>query len=100
MGCISCSKGTSSSVLVRLLRLVPFLHDSHIIAEVKSITGSKSLHILKAQAFAPEIPEDLYHLIKKTVAFWKHLERNRKDKDSKVLFSCAKRKRKIFHYFY
>jgi small subunit ribosomal protein S13e len=32
---------------------------------------------------APEIPEDLYQLIKKAVAVRKHLERNRKDKDSK-----------------
>lgn len=32
---------------------------------------------------APEIPEDLYHLIKKAVAIRKHLEKNRKDKDSK-----------------
>lgn len=32
---------------------------------------------------APEIPEDLYHLIKKAVSIRKHLERNRKDKDSK-----------------
>jgi small subunit ribosomal protein S13e len=32
---------------------------------------------------APEIPEDLYFLIKKAVAIRKHLERNRKDKDSK-----------------
>ena len=34
-------------------------------------------------ALAPEIPEDLYHLIKKAVSIRKHLERNRKDKDSK-----------------
>lgn len=32
---------------------------------------------------APSIPEDLYHLIKKAVAVRKHLEENRKDKDSK-----------------
>jgi ribosomal protein S15P/S13E len=32
---------------------------------------------------APEIPEDLYCLIKKAVSVRKHLERNRKDKDSK-----------------
>jgi small subunit ribosomal protein S13e len=32
---------------------------------------------------APAIPEDLYMLIKKAVAVRKHLERNRKDKDSK-----------------
>jgi ribosomal protein S15P/S13E len=30
-----------------------------------------------------KIPEDLYMLIKKAVAVRKHLERNRKDKDSK-----------------
>ncbi|WJX84929.1 ribosomal 40S subunit protein S13, variant 2 [Trifolium repens] len=32
---------------------------------------------------APEIPEDLYHLIKKVVSIRNHLERNIKDKDSK-----------------
>jgi ribosomal protein S15P/S13E len=44
------------------------------------------LKIIKVPRFvglAPEIPEDLYHLIKKAVAVRKHLERNRKDKDSK-----------------
>ncbi|KAL0317677.1 UNVERIFIED_CONTAM: 40S ribosomal protein S13-1 [Sesamum angustifolium] len=59
------------------------LRDSHGIAQVKSVTGSKILRILKAHGLAPEIPEDLYHLIKKAVAIRKHLERNRKDKDSK-----------------
>lgn len=32
---------------------------------------------------APQIPEDLYFLIKKAVTMRKHLERNRKDKDTK-----------------
>lgn len=32
---------------------------------------------------APTLPEDLYHLIKKAVAVRKHLEKNRKDTDSK-----------------
>ena len=32
---------------------------------------------------APTIPEDLYCLIKKAVSVRKHLERNRKDRDSK-----------------
>jgi small subunit ribosomal protein S13e len=38
---------------------------------------------LKSSGLAPEVPEDLYHLIKKAVSIRKHLERNRKDKDSK-----------------
>ncbi|KAL0558022.1 hypothetical protein IC582_006585 [Cucumis melo] len=39
--------------------------------------------VFKVHGLAPEIPEDLYHLIKKAVSIRKHLERNRKDKDSK-----------------
>ena len=39
--------------------------------------------LLLSKGLAPEIPEDLYHLIKKVVSIRKHLERNRKDKDSK-----------------
>ena len=35
------------------------------------------------KGLAPNIPEDLWHLIKKAVAVRKHLETNRKDKDSK-----------------
>ena len=41
------------------------------------------MRILRKNGLAPEIPEDLYFLIKKAVAVRKHLERNRKDKDSK-----------------
>ena len=59
------------------------LRDSMGIPQVKSITGNKILRILKLKGLAPEIPEDLYHLIKKAVAMRKHLEKSRKDKDSK-----------------
>merc|ERR1711991_489898 len=33
---------------------------------------------------APETPEDLYHMIKKAVQMRKHMEKNRKDKDSSL----------------
>ncbi|KAH9647519.1 40S ribosomal protein S13-2 [Citrus sinensis] len=69
--CKFAKKGLTPSQIGVILR------DSHGIAQVKSVTGSKILRL------APEIPEDLYHLIKKAVAIRKHLERNRKDKDSK-----------------
>eukprot|EP00043_Microstomoeca_roanoka_P020670 m.253655 g.253655 ORF g.253655 m.253655 type:complete len:154 (-) comp17261_c0_seq1:134-595(-) len=59
------------------------LRDSRGIAQVKSITGTKVLRILKASGLAPELPEDLYCLIKKAVAMRKHLETNRNDKDCK-----------------
>ena len=42
------------------------------------MTGTKVLRILKAKGLASEIPEDLYHMIKKAVSIRKHLERNRK----------------------
>ncbi len=47
------------------------------------MTGNKILRILKKNGLAPELPEDLYHLIKKAVNIRKHLERNRKDTDAK-----------------
>lgn len=59
------------------------LRDSHGIPQVASVTGSKVLRILKGSGLAPDIPEDLYHLIKKAVSMRKHMERSRKDKDGK-----------------
>ena len=59
------------------------MRDQNGIAQVRSITGNKILRLLKKNGMAPELPEDLYCLIKKAVNVRKHLERNRKDKDSK-----------------
>ena len=59
------------------------LRDTVGIPQVKSITGSKILRILKKVGLAPQIPEDLYHLIKKAVNIRKHLEKSRRDKDAK-----------------
>lgn len=36
--------------------------------QVKAVNGSSILRILKTQGLAPDIPEDLYHLIKKVRA--------------------------------
>ena len=59
------------------------LRDTHGVAQVKNVTGNKILRILKSNGLAPSVPEDLYNLIKKAVAVRKHLEKFRKDKDSK-----------------
>ncbi|KAG5960741.1 hypothetical protein E4U56_004207 [Claviceps arundinis] len=75
--CKLARKGATPSQIGVILR------DSHGVAQVKIITGNRILRILKSNGLAPEIPEDLYMLIKKAVAVRKHLERNRKDKDSK-----------------
>lgn len=76
-------KGLAPSQIGVLLR------DSHGVAQTRAITGAKILRILKTAGrlantgMAPEIPEDLYCLIKKAVTVRKHLERNRKDCDGK-----------------
>ncbi|KAI8467047.1 MAG: ribosomal S13/S15 N-terminal domain-containing protein [Monoraphidium minutum] len=75
--CKLARKGMTPSQIGVLLR------DSHGIPQVRYVTGTKVLRILKGHGLAPEIPEDLYHLIKKAVSMRKHMERNRKDKDSK-----------------
>jgi len=59
------------------------LRDQHGVAQVRSVTGTKILRILKGMGLAPELPEDLYHLIKKAVAMRKHLDANRADRDGK-----------------
>ena len=70
-------RGTSPSAIGVTLR------DSYGIPQVKGVTGSKILRILKKSGLAPQVPEDLYHLIKKAIAIRKHLEKMRKDKDAK-----------------
>ena len=59
------------------------LRDTVGIPQVKGVTGSKILRILKKNGLAPQVPEDLYHLIKKAISIRKHLEKFRKDKDAK-----------------
>ncbi|ORX57234.1 hypothetical protein PIROE2DRAFT_20032 [Piromyces sp. E2] len=75
--CKLAKKGSTPSQIGVILR------DSQGIAQVKAVTGNKILRILKSNGLAPELPEDLYFLIKKAVAVRKHLERNRKDSEAK-----------------
>lgn len=75
--CKFAKKGQTPSQIGVVLR------DQHGVPLVTGVTGSKVLRILKAHGLAPEIPEDLYHLIKKAVSIRKHLERNRADRDGK-----------------
>ena len=70
-------KGLTPSQIGVLLR------DSHGIAQVSHVTGSKILRMLKKAGLAPDIPEDLYCLIKKAVQVRKHLDKFRQDKDAK-----------------
>lgn len=76
------------------------LRDSHGVAQVRHVTGNKILRILKGKGLAPDLPEDIYYLIKKAVSIRKHLERNRKDKDSKFrLILVESRIRRLARYY-
>ena len=86
--CKLAKKGHTPSQIGVILR------DFHGVPQVKSITGSKILRILKVQGLAAEIPEDLYCLIKKAVSVRKHLERFRQDKVKPLCFA-----RHVFFYF-
>lgn len=68
-----------------MVRFYHCLCECGLIYEYLNECGLRCMSIFwgKLVGLAPEIPEDLYHLIKKAVAIRKHLERNRKDKDSK-----------------
>ncbi|GET87925.1 40S ribosomal protein S13, putative [Leishmania tarentolae] len=77
MVCKSSRKGMMPSQIGMELR------DSMGIAQVKNVTGRKILRILKHNGLAPEIPEDLYFLVKRATQMRKHLERHTKDRDTK-----------------
>jgi small subunit ribosomal protein S13e len=59
------------------------LRDNYAIPQSALLTGAKILRLLKKKGIAPEIPEDLYHLMRKAVQIRKHIEKNKRDRDSK-----------------
>merc|ERR1712214_220341 len=76
------------------------LRDSHGVAQVRFVTGNKILRILKSKGLAPDLPEDIYYLIKKAVSIRKHLDRNRKDRDAKFrLILIESRIRRLARYY-
>jgi small subunit ribosomal protein S13e len=80
---LAAKKGMLPSQIGVLLR------DAHGVPLVRGVTGSKVLRLLKARGLAPEVPEDLYFLIKKAFAIRKHLDRNRSDVDAKFRLILA-----------
>jgi small subunit ribosomal protein S13e len=66
------------------------LRDVHGVPLVHGITGGKVLLLHRARGLAPEVPEDLYFLIKKAVAIREHLDRNRTDVDVKFRLILVK----------
>lgn len=59
------------------------LRDSYGIPDTKLITKKSITKILKEKDVLPEIPEDLFAVIKKSVQLSKHLEENKQDMTAK-----------------
>ncbi|XP_014667006.1 PREDICTED: 40S ribosomal protein S13-like isoform X2 [Priapulus caudatus] len=83
----------------RLLGLGVILRDSHGFAQVRWVTGNKILRVLKTKGLSHNIPDDLYHMIKRGVAARKHLERNRKDRDAKFRLILESRIHRLARYY-
>ena len=59
------------------------LRDQYGIPLVRAVTGKKITKILKERGLAPEIPEDLYNLMRRAARIRRHLEEHPKDYHSK-----------------
>mmetsp|Transcript_53538 Transcript_53538/g.44946 ORF Transcript_53538/g.44946 Transcript_53538/m.44946 type:complete len:80 (-) Transcript_53538:119-358(-) len=59
------------------------LRDLHLVPKSEWITGTKIMRVLKAKGIAPELPEDLFHLIKNAVNIRTHLQSNKMDMSGK-----------------
>ena len=70
-------KGVSPSQIGVLLR------DQYGIPLTKQLTGKRLGKVLSEKGLAPELPEDLFNLIRHTGAIRRHLEEHPKDMNSK-----------------
>jgi small subunit ribosomal protein S15 len=76
------------------------LRDQYGIPDIKSLTGKTLLAILKEKRAAPEVPDDLMDLIKKSVKIKTHIEENGQDTVSKRALSLTESKiRRLVSYY-
>ncbi|KAH0571400.1 Ribosomal protein S13 [Spironucleus salmonicida] len=92
--CSLAKKGHMPSKIGMVLR------DQFAIGRTEHITHAAITRILRANGLAPELPEDLYCLIRKAVAIRKHLERNPRDVSTKYhLILIESRIHRISRYY-
>merc|ERR1712131_229136 len=71
----SRTSSTSSPRRVTSHHSLVSISDTYGVGKSHYLTGSKILRVLKSMGAAPELPEDLYFMIKRAVGMRKHLER-------------------------
>ena len=87
-------EGKNSSEIGTILR------DTYGVPDIRTLCKKKISEILKEKNIAPEFPDDLTALIRKSVAIRKHMEANKKDQTAKrgLLLTESLIKRLAKHY--
>lgn len=81
-------------------RIGLILRDSYGVPSIKKLTSKSILSIMRENKIAPDIPEELYSLLKKAVIVRKHLDKNKKDNFSKKgLILTESKIRKLGRYY-
>lgn len=77
-----------------------FLRDSYGIPSVQIITKKSIVGIMKEKGLAKELPEDLFNMVRKSVAIRKHLEENVQDQTAKrgLMLTESKIRRLVKYY--
>ena len=76
------------------------LRDQYGIPRVKEVTGKTISDIMKDAKVYPELPDDLFNLIKREIQIIKHLESNHKDQTGKRGLNLTESKiRRLVKYY-
>jgi len=87
-------EGKSSSEIGIVLR------DTYGIPDIRILAKKKISHILKEKKIAPELPDDITALIRRSVAIRKHLETNHKDQTANRGLTLTESKIKALTVYY
>ena len=76
------------------------LRDSYGIPSVKLLTGKSISRVLAEHKLAPDIPDDLLALLKRSITISKHMEKNHKDQPGKRGLDLTQSKiRRLIKYY-
>ena len=76
------------------------LRDQYAVPDVRAATGKTLSEILKANSLAPQIPEDLQSLIKRTLELREHLADHSRDLHNRRALECMEsRIRRLAKYY-
>ena len=104
---VEMSKDEVEELVIKLYRqnmstseIGMLLRDQYGVPDVKLVTGMKMVAILEKSKLAPEIPEDLMFLLRRSVRMHEHMQMNRKDlHNGRQLFLIEAKIRRLAKYY-